>query len=80
MTGWMTDFVFTQVDRYGFVYDPISPYYMGQYYDRISPWPYTEVVNEAFTAVNNRIYPIKRSKINKIKILPVHWFISLFFY
>ncbi len=40
---------YTQVDRYGLykqsltaVYDRISPYYVIQYYGRISSWPYTE--------------------------------------
>jgi hypothetical protein len=58
----------SQVDRYGLrirsftavydaVYDRISPYYMIQYYGRISPWPYTEKYG-AFTLVNDLIFSV----------------------
>jgi hypothetical protein len=40
-----------------FVYDRISPYYMIQYYDWISPWPYTEKYGGRIRSVYARERP-----------------------
>jgi hypothetical protein len=39
------------------VYDRIFPYYMAQYYERISPWPYTEKYGEKRRSYTERLSP-----------------------